>query len=77
LATSKPLLQVTDLRAYFFGFKGRRVVKTVDGVSFTLDVSEAPGPDGRVRMRQDRHLPLHQADEKWGVQRGEAPLLGV
>jgi oligopeptide/dipeptide ABC transporter ATP-binding protein len=43
LATSKPLLQVTGLRAYFFGFKGRRVVKAVDGVSFTLEAGETLG----------------------------------
>ena len=38
-----PLLRVTDLRTYFFGFRGQRVVKAVDGVSFTLDEGETLG----------------------------------
>jgi oligopeptide transport system ATP-binding protein len=38
-----PLLRVSDLRTYFFGFGGRRVVKAVDGVSFTLEAGETLG----------------------------------
>jgi oligopeptide/dipeptide ABC transporter ATP-binding protein len=37
------LLQVKDLRTYFFGFRGTRVVKAVDGVSFTLEAGETMG----------------------------------
>ena len=43
MTTADPLLQVTDLQAYFLGFKGRRVVKAVDGVSFTLNAGETMG----------------------------------
>jgi oligopeptide/dipeptide ABC transporter ATP-binding protein len=38
-----PLLQVTDLRTHFFTFRGTRVVKAVDGVSFTLHEGETLG----------------------------------
>jgi oligopeptide transport system ATP-binding protein len=38
-----PLLRVTDLRTYFFGFRGTRVVQAVDGVSFTLEAGETIG----------------------------------
>ena len=38
-----PLLRVTDLRTYYFGFRGTRVVKAVDGVSFTLEAGETFG----------------------------------
>jgi oligopeptide/dipeptide ABC transporter ATP-binding protein len=38
-----PLLKVRDLRAYYFGFGGSRVVKAVDGVSFTLEAGETFG----------------------------------
>lgn len=38
-----PLLRVSDLRTYFFGFGGQRVVKAVDGVSFTLEAGETLG----------------------------------
>src|SRR3712207_4361983 len=34
---SKPLLKVTDLRTYYRTFGGRRIVKAVAGVSFTLN----------------------------------------
>jgi oligopeptide/dipeptide ABC transporter ATP-binding protein len=43
LTTSAPLLEVTDLQAYFHGFKGQRVVKAVDGISFTLNAGETLG----------------------------------
>ncbi len=38
-----PLLRVTDLKTHYFSFGGTRVVKAVDGVSFTLDVGETLG----------------------------------
>jgi oligopeptide/dipeptide ABC transporter ATP-binding protein len=38
-----PRLRVTDLRTYYFGFRGARVVKAVDGVSFTLEAGETLG----------------------------------
>jgi oligopeptide/dipeptide ABC transporter ATP-binding protein len=38
-----PLLHVKDLRTYFFGFRGTRIVKAVDGVSFTLEAGETLG----------------------------------
>jgi oligopeptide/dipeptide ABC transporter ATP-binding protein len=40
---STPLLRVSDLRAYFISFRGQRVVKAVDGVSFSLDEGETLG----------------------------------
>ncbi|HEX2172872.1 MAG TPA: ABC transporter ATP-binding protein [Dehalococcoidia bacterium] len=38
-----PLLKVTDLRTYYRTFGGRRVVKAVDGVSFTLEAGATLG----------------------------------
>ncbi|MGD9614765.1 MAG: ABC transporter ATP-binding protein [Alphaproteobacteria bacterium] len=38
-----PLLQVTDLHTHYVSFGGQRVVKAVDGVSFTLDEGETLG----------------------------------
>jgi oligopeptide/dipeptide ABC transporter ATP-binding protein len=38
-----PLLRVEDLKTYYFGFRGTRVVKAVDGISFTLDAGETFG----------------------------------
>src|SRR5918992_4435606 len=38
-----PLLHVKDLKTYFVGFRGARVVKAVDGVSFTLAEGETLG----------------------------------
>jgi len=38
-----PLLRVEDLRAYYFGFRGTRVVKAIDGVSFSLEAGETFG----------------------------------
>jgi len=38
-----PRLRVTDLRTHYFGFGGTRVVKAVDGVSFTLEAGETIG----------------------------------
>lgn len=43
MATSSPLLRVTDLQAQYVGFGGRRVIKAVDGISFTLDAGETLG----------------------------------
>jgi len=38
-----PLLRVRDLKTYYFGFRGTRVVKAVDGVSFNLEAGETFG----------------------------------
>lgn len=38
-----PLLRVTDLKTYYIGFRGTRIVKAVDGVSFTLEAGETFG----------------------------------
>jgi oligopeptide/dipeptide ABC transporter ATP-binding protein len=38
-----PLLQVADLQTHFFTFRGSRVVKAVDRVSFTLNGGETLG----------------------------------
>jgi oligopeptide/dipeptide ABC transporter ATP-binding protein len=38
-----PLLRIADLRTYFFSFRGTRVVKAVDGISFTLNEGETLG----------------------------------
>jgi oligopeptide/dipeptide ABC transporter ATP-binding protein len=38
-----PLLRVQDLKTYYFGFRGTRVVKAVDGVSFCLEAGETFG----------------------------------
>ena len=38
-----PLLRVKDLRTYYFGFRGTRVVKAVDGASFTVEPGETFG----------------------------------
>jgi oligopeptide/dipeptide ABC transporter ATP-binding protein len=39
----RPLLEVADLQTHFFTFGGTRVVKAVDGVSFTLREGETLG----------------------------------
>jgi len=38
-----PLLQVKDLKLYYFGFRGTRIVQAVDGVSFSLEAGETLG----------------------------------
>jgi oligopeptide/dipeptide ABC transporter ATP-binding protein len=38
-----PLLRVDDLRTYYVGFGGTRVVKAVDGVSFSVEAGETFG----------------------------------
>ena len=38
-----PLLQVSDLRTHYVSFGGERVIKAVDGVSFTLEEGETLG----------------------------------
>jgi oligopeptide/dipeptide ABC transporter ATP-binding protein len=38
-----PLLHVADLQTHFFTFRGTRVIKAVDGVSFTLNDGETLG----------------------------------
>jgi len=38
-----PLLEVTDLHTHFTSFGGRRVIKAVDGISFTLNEGETLG----------------------------------
>jgi oligopeptide/dipeptide ABC transporter ATP-binding protein len=40
---AEPLLQVTDLRASYTALGGQRVVRAVDGVSFTIDRGESLG----------------------------------
>jgi oligopeptide/dipeptide ABC transporter ATP-binding protein len=37
------LLEVRDLRTYYVGFRGTRVVKAVDGVSFSVEAGETFG----------------------------------
>lgn len=40
---TQPLLEVTDLNTHYTGFGGSRVVKAVDGVSFTLEEGKTLG----------------------------------
>ena len=40
---SPPLLHVDDLKTHYVGFGGNRVVKAVDGVSFTVEAGETFG----------------------------------
>ena len=43
MSSSTPLLEVSDLRTHFSSFGGTRVVKAVDGISFTLNAGETLG----------------------------------
>ena len=43
MTSSRPLLQITDLRAYFYGFRRQRVVRAVDGITFSLNAGETLG----------------------------------
>ena len=43
LETVSPLLEVSDLSTHFTSFGGTRVIKAVDGVSFTLNAGETLG----------------------------------
>jgi peptide/nickel transport system ATP-binding protein len=38
-----PLLRISGLRTHFFSFRGTRVIKAVDGISFTLNDGETLG----------------------------------
>jgi oligopeptide/dipeptide ABC transporter ATP-binding protein len=38
-----PLLQVTDLETHYVSFRGSRVVRAIDGISFTLNEGETLG----------------------------------
>ena len=38
-----PLLHVKDLKTHYFGFRGTRIVKAVDGISFSLEAGETFG----------------------------------
>ena len=38
-----PLLRVRDLQTYYYGFRGARVVKAVDGISLSLEAGETLG----------------------------------
>jgi oligopeptide/dipeptide ABC transporter ATP-binding protein len=38
-----PLLRVKDLQTYYVGFRGSRVVKAVDGISFSVEAGETFG----------------------------------
>jgi oligopeptide/dipeptide ABC transporter ATP-binding protein len=41
--STPPLLRVNDLKTHYFGFGGSRVVKAIDGISFTLRTGETLG----------------------------------
>ena len=43
LSAMPPLLEVSDLRTQFTSFGGTRVVKAVDGISFSLNEGETLG----------------------------------
>ena len=41
--STQPLLRVDGLKTHYFGFGGSRVVKAVDGISFTVEAGETFG----------------------------------
>ena len=43
LPAEPPLLEVADLHTHFTSFGGARVIKAVDGISFTLNAGETLG----------------------------------
>ena len=43
MASRAPVLQVAGLQTHFFTFGGARIIKAVDGVSFTLREGETLG----------------------------------
>ena len=53
---AEPLIQVENLCKYFQVSRDR-VLKAVDGVSFTIQPQEHAGSGGRVRLRQDHGRP--------------------
>ena len=53
-----PLLRVSDLQTHYTSFGGARVVKAVDGISFTLARRRDDRARRRVGLRQDHDLPV-------------------
>src|SRR5204862_4890823 len=43
LGRMAPILEVSELQTHFFSFRGARVVRAVDGISFTLNEGETLG----------------------------------
>ena len=70
MTTAEPLLEVTDLQAYFHGFKGQRVVKAVDGISFTLNAGDV----GRGAVRGSNATDLQLADRRFILSGGNTRM---